>query len=135
MASRTSARPPASTGTTSPAAPAPKPPITTPSANPPLGGWIAGTVVAAPGCPGPVIQGHECPPRPVAGAEVDVTGNNRAAIVTSADATGAFKVSLAPGTYTVTAFNVGPIRSTATQTVTVGTTGTTITLTVDSGIR
>jgi hypothetical protein len=102
---------------------------------PPLGGWIAGTVVAAPACPGPVIQGRECPPRPVPGAEIDVTGGTRPAIVMAADAAGTFKVNLAPGTYTVKAVNVGGYRSTTSQTVVVGTTGMTITLTLDSGIR
>lgn len=95
---------------------------------------LSGTVRAAPGCPGPVSPGSPCPPRPVAGATVEADQNGRETARTTTDQHGRFMLRLTAGTYRVTATNAGGLKSTASQTVTL-TTGTDITLVVDSGMR
>jgi hypothetical protein len=101
------------------------------------GSWLVGAVVSAPSCPGPVVGGQDCPPRPASGAEVDITGGTRpmSPIVLAADVAGRFKVQLAPGTYTVKAVNVVSHRSTTSQLVVINVGVTTVILTLDSGIR
>lgn len=95
---------------------------------------LSGTVRAAPGCPGPVSLGSPCPPRPVAGATVEADQNGHEAARTTTDQDGHFTLHLTAGTYQVTAVNAGARKPTASQTVTL-TTGTDITLIVDSGMR
>jgi hypothetical protein len=118
--------------TTSAIAPTNIRPPTTSAATP---GWLTGTVLARPGCPGPDRGDGMCPPRPVADALIEITGNALPATSTTTDTAGVFKARLAPGTYTLKALNAGGPRSTVTQTVTVGTAGAVVTVYVDSGIR
>jgi hypothetical protein len=53
----------------------------------------------------------------------------------TSDASGRFRVLLAPGVYQLKAVAAVGFRSTTTQTVTVGSAGATVTVLVDSGIR
>jgi hypothetical protein len=97
-------------------------------------GLVAGYVLSAPTCPVERVD-QECPPRPVAGAEVIAldAGAVRASTVT--DSTGAFQLALPDGRYLIKATNVGGYASTATQEVAVSDTPSHLTLIVDSGIR
>ena len=97
-------------------------------------GVLTGVVDSAPTCP--VEQaGSPCPPRPVAGAAVVALRGTDARSMARTDAQGRFRLTLAYGTYTIRATNVGGIGSTATKIVTIGPTNAPIELTVDSGIR
>ena len=97
-------------------------------------GLVEGYVLTAPICPVERFD-QECPPRPVAGAEVIAldAGAVRASTVT--DSTGAFQLALPDGRYLIKATNVGGYASTATQEVAVSDTPSHLTLIVDSGIR
>jgi hypothetical protein len=98
-------------------------------------GAVVGRVLSAPTCPVEMV-GSPCPPRPVVGARVVATAGSHEVARTRTGAGGAFRLSLRPGTYLVTATNVGGYGSTAASSVDVRRrTTTTVTLTVDSGIR
>ena len=98
-------------------------------------GTVVGTVTSAPTCPVERV-GSPCPPRPVAGATVEVDRGDSVVATTRTDTAGRFRVGVPAGHYTVVAHNIGGYRSTASSAVDVvaGTTAT-ADLTVDSGIR
>jgi hypothetical protein len=104
----------------------------TPSPNP-AGVAVTGTVTAAPGCPGPQRADTSCPPKPVAGARVEIEAGGVLVASTTADASGRFRLVVAPGTYQITAHNVG-FASETSQDITV-TGPVDLALQVDSGLR
>jgi hypothetical protein len=65
-------------------------------------GWHSGTAVAGPQCP-VHIMGRSCPPRPVSVAVTVADASGRTVISSISAADGRFRVSLAPGTYTLLA--------------------------------
>jgi len=72
---------------------------TTGSPSPPAGTGVFGTVSAGPTCP-VERPDHPCPPRPVS-AEVDARQGAHTAASTTSDGQGAYRMSLAPGRYTL----------------------------------
>ena len=96
---------------------------------------VAGTVLAAPGCP-VERAASPCPAIRVSGASVVASrGTAEVARVRSA-ADGSFTLALPAGTYTLTASRPDGYRSSASQTALVPATGTvSVTITLDSGIR
>ena len=94
---------------------------------------ITGTVTARPGCPGPERLDSPCPPRPVAGARVDVLRGGTIVTTVTTDAAGRFRALVPAGEYDVTAHNVGH-ESQATEHVTVDG-PVQVSLVVDSGLR
>ena len=94
---------------------------------------VTGTVSSSPSCPGPQRLGSDCPPRPVAGAPVELAASGSVVASTTTDATGHFRLTVSAGTYDITARNVG-YASRVTQTITV-TGPLDVALVVDSGIR
>jgi Carboxypeptidase regulatory-like domain len=101
--------------------------------SPPTGLPITGTVTARPGCPGPERLDSPCPPRPVAGARVDVLRGGTIVTTVTTDAAGRFRALVPAGEYDVTAHNVGH-ESQATEHVTVDG-PVQVSLVVDSGLR
>jgi hypothetical protein len=98
-------------------------------------GSVVGRVLSAPSCPVELV-GSPCPPRPVVGAKVVASSGSHEVARTRSGSGGAFRLAVAPGTYLVTATNVGGFASTAAASVDVRPGGTaSVTLTVDSGIR
>jgi hypothetical protein len=97
-------------------------------------GVVTGVVLTAPVCPVERV-GHECPPRPVAGAAVVALDGEAVRGSTRTDGTGAFHLTLPDGSYVIKASNVGGYVSTATEPVVISETPVHITLVVDSGIR
>jgi hypothetical protein len=95
---------------------------------------LTGTVVAEPGCPGPVRPDSPCPPRAVPGARVDADVNGSAARSTTTDAQGRFGLILPAGRYEIRVVISSGYRASASQTVTL-VADTKITVTVDSGLR
>ncbi len=99
---------------------------------------IGGEVLAGPTCPVERPGDSACAPRPVEGAVLvvkDASGNEVARFTT--DASGLFRVNLAPGTYTVAAQPVSGIMGTAAPqqvTVAVGNLKM-VSLGYDTGIR
>jgi hypothetical protein len=100
----------------------------------PSGYAITGVVTAEPGCPGPQRGGTPCPPRPVAGARVELAKGGAIVETQTADGAGRFQFIVAPGSYRVTAHNVG-LASQASQDVTVTADPVDLKLVVDSGLR
>jgi hypothetical protein len=96
---------------------------------------INGRVLSAPSCP--VEQaGVPCPPRPVAGASVEVFQGGREIASTQTGKRGGFHLTVPPGRYRVLATNVGGYASTAAKFVTVSSDDAVfVRLVVDSGIR
>ncbi len=99
---------------------------------------VRGTVLAGPTCPVEHIPPDPgCADRPVKGAEIifrDATGAVVADVFS--DASGAFSLSLPPGTYTMEPQRVGGLLGTAPeQTIVVGTGGLDLTIHYDTGIR
>jgi Carboxypeptidase regulatory-like domain len=94
---------------------------------------VTGTVTASPGCPGPQRIDSPCPDRPVAGAPVEFARDGAIVATTTTDAAGHFSITVAPGSYEVTARNVGYF-SRITRTVDV-TAPLDLSLVVDSGMR
>jgi hypothetical protein len=89
--------PPSSTVTTRPA---PPPPTVAPQPAPGTG--IYGSVTAGPTCP-VERPDQPCPPRPVA-AEIDAAGSDGVTVgSTHTDGNGNYRMTIAPGTYTVSA--------------------------------
>lgn len=97
-------------------------------------GIVRGRVVSAPTCPVERLR-SPCPPRPVVGADVVATDQGRVVGQTRSGASGRFTLSLPRGRHLITAYNVGPLRTSAAVSVVVGASPRSITLTVDSGIR
>jgi hypothetical protein len=100
----------------------------------PTGTAITGTVTAEPGCPGPQRADTQCPPRPVAGARVELEKGGAVVATTTADSAGRFRFAVAAGSYRVTAHNVG-FASQASKDVTVTAGPVDLKLVVDSGLR
>ena len=102
----------------------------------PVGG-IGGIALAGPTCPVERPGDPACAPRPVAGATIlirDASGADVATIVT--DASGRFRVALAPGGYTVVGQPVeGLMGNPAPVDVEVGEGDVTIELWYETGIR
>jgi len=95
------------------------------------GSGVDGKVVAGPTCP--VEQaGHPCPPRPVTDATVTATPGGK---TTHTDANGAFKLSLAPGSYTLSASSKSVMRCTDETASVESHRYTTVTINCDTGIR
>jgi hypothetical protein len=94
---------------------------------------VTGTVGSSPSCPGPQRAESPCPPKPVAGAAVELTASGAVIASTTTDPTGHFKLLAPAGTYEITARNVG-YASKVTQTITVSG-PLDVALVVDSGIR
>lgn len=98
---------------------------------------IQGTVEVGPTCPVERLN-SPCPPRPIAATVVVRSSAGSEVTRFQSDANGQFKVSLAPGTYTLVGLPVGsgflprPIPSTATV---VAGSYTTVNVEYDSGIR
>ncbi|MEO7148258.1 MAG: carboxypeptidase-like regulatory domain-containing protein [Terrimesophilobacter sp.] len=97
-------------------------------------GIVLGSVLAAPACP---VQRADqpCPPRPVPGASVVAMVGDVISGSTLTDSNGAFQLELPTGRYLITATNVGGMRTTATEQVTISDTPRRVVLVVDSGIR
>jgi hypothetical protein len=96
---------------------------------------VTGTVLGEPGCPGPERIGSPCPPRLMGSVAVEaMRGTSVAASVTTGP-DGRFTLRLIPGAYQLIATSAGPLRSTASALVTVGTSPVSVNLTVDTGIR
>ena len=94
---------------------------------------VTGTVTSSPACPGPQRADSPCPPRPVAGAPVELAANGSVVASTTTDATGHFQLTVQAGSYEITARNVG-YQSRATQTIQVAG-PMEVDLVVDSGMR
>lgn len=94
---------------------------------------VTGTVATAPAGPGPEPAGATRPPAPLAGAQVTVTTGGTPVTQTTTDNNGRFRLLVPPGTYQITATNMG-IGSQASQLITVGG-PVEVTLIVDSGMR
>ncbi len=62
---------------------------------------IAGIVLKGPMCPGPARSDRPCPDKPVSGTFQVLGQDGNMAAAFQSDAQGRFKVSLAPGHYTV----------------------------------
>jgi hypothetical protein len=90
-------------------------------------------VLSSPGCPGPARAEDPCPDRPVAGARVELVRANRIVASTRTDSGGHFVMHVPPGSYRITAHNVG-YGSMDTQAVSV-TGPVNVRLVVDSGLR
>ena len=97
-------------------------------------GVVTGIVESAPTCP-LERPNSPCPPRPVVGAEVAAYSGKQQVKTIHTGSDGRFKVFLAYGHYTIRATNTGGYPTTATKDVDVSATPTSVTLTVDSGIR
>jgi len=95
---------------------------------------ITGVVTAEPGCPGPQRAGTQCPPRAVAGARVELAKAGAIVETQTADGAGRFQFIVTPGTYRLTAHNVG-FASQASQDVSVTAGPVDLKLVVDSGLR
>jgi Carboxypeptidase regulatory-like domain len=96
---------------------------------------IVGTVTAGPTCP-VERAGSPCPDRPVAGALVRVMRLSSVVATARTDATGAFRLEVAPGAYTVVATNAGGYQSTAKRAVSlVAGQRATVDFVLDTGIR
>ncbi|MDT4938951.1 MAG: hypothetical protein QOG80_2622 [Pseudonocardiales bacterium] len=96
---------------------------------------VVGTVLSGPRCPVERV-GSPCPPGPVSGADVAALSGGRIRAATKSDGRGGFRLTVPPGSYTITATNVGAYRSTATQQVVVAPGQTvSISLLLDTGIR
>ena len=107
----------------------------TPTSNGSSAVAVTGTVLAAPGCPGPVQLDSPCPPRPLAGARVEVLRATDVVATVSTGSDGRFTLRLTPGVYRLVATAAGPLRRTATVQITVASSPVTTNLTVDSGMR
>jgi hypothetical protein len=110
----------------------------TPAASGPQG-TLAGDVVASPTCP---VQQAEnpCPPKPVADRQVVIeTPSGAVAAKATTDAQGHFTVTLAPGSYTVKVAIVpgliGMRQDTPANVTVVDGRATSVTITLDTGIR
>jgi hypothetical protein len=102
-------------------------------------GTLAGDVVASPTCP---VQQAEnpCPPKPVADRQVMIeTPSGAVAAKAMTDAQGHFRVTLAPGAYTVKVAIVpglvGMRQDTPANVTVVDGRTTSVTITLDTGIR
>jgi hypothetical protein len=96
---------------------------------------VTGTVLAAPGCPGPVQLDSPCPPRPMAGARVEAMRGASVVATVSTGSDGRFTLRLAPGVYRLVATAAGPLRATAAVQITVASSPVNTNLIVDSGMR
>lgn len=92
-------------------------------------------MLGEPGCPGPVRLGTPCPPLAMRGATVEADRAGRPVARATTGADGRFTLLLPPGGYTLVATATGPLRSTASRSLSVGTSPVSVTLTVDTGIR
>jgi hypothetical protein len=95
---------------------------------------IFGSVTATPGCP---VQRAEasCSPRPWIGS-IRATDDAGASFVVRTDATGAYRLELAPGTYEVEPVTSGPLSSASPPSVVVvAGSMRRLDLRVDTGIR
>lgn len=98
-------------------------------------GGVSGRVLSAPSCP-VERAGTPCLPRPVHGATVTAYRGKQQVASTKTDRSGTFRLSLAGGHYLVVARNSGALGTTASKAVDVTANHvSTLTLTVDSGIR
>jgi hypothetical protein len=120
-------------GCATPTTGGPIPDSTAPSPAGSTGFAVTGTVSSSPSCPGPQRAGSPCPPKPVAGATVELAAGGAMVASTTTDPTGHFKLLAPAGTYEITARNVG-YASKVTQTITVSG-PVDVPLVVDSGIR
>jgi hypothetical protein len=95
---------------------------------------ITGTVVAGPTCPVETPE-SPCPDRPVSDARVTAKGGGTSK-TTRSDASGAFRLRLKPGTYTITAASEGLLGGCDEQHARVAKRRyTDVTITCDTGIR
>jgi hypothetical protein len=106
-----------------------------------LAGQVQGTVVIGPACPGPAIEGVDCPPRPIE-TTVDAYAVGTDGVVSaepiatvSSDSTGHFTLNLRPGRYMFAPRTSNPMEVAKPAEVVVGDGTTTVTLQVDSGMR
>jgi hypothetical protein len=96
---------------------------------------VNGFVFSAPGCPVERAD-SPCPPMPVRDADVVAALDGVAVAHTRSATDGSFELALLGGSYTLTATTSGGYHQTASQAVLVPDTGvTTVTITLDSGIR
>jgi hypothetical protein len=96
---------------------------------------VAGSVLGAPGCPGPVRLDSPCPPRPLGGTRVEA---QRGAVVVASATTGSdghFSLKLPPGAYRLVATAAGTLHPTTSTRVTAVASPLNVTLTVDTGMR
>ncbi len=108
---------------------------TLPTSTPSSG--IEGTVTEGPMCPGPVAIGkNECPNQPYQATITVFDTNNHKVSEIQTDAAGYFKLSLAPGTYTLHPESAKPLPRASDQTVTVSPGQfTPVTIVYDTGMR
>jgi hypothetical protein len=96
---------------------------------------VSGTVLSAPGCPGPQRAGSDCPPKAVPGATVRVEVGATTVATATTDTSGRFVLRLPSGTYSIVAVSPSPLRTTATENLVVAAAPVRIDLVVDSGMR
>jgi len=108
---------------------------TTTSSRPPAGPVLYGTVTAGPTCP-VERPDHPCPPRPVA-ATIEVRRpDGTTAAATRSDAAGAFRIAVAPGSYTVIVVTGGVLPRCPRTPVNVSPSASTkVDISCDTGIR
>ena len=106
-----------------------------------LAGQVQGTLVIGPACPGPAIEGVDCPPRPLQ-AVIDAFGVGTDGVMSeepiatvSSDSTGHFTLQLRPGRYVLAPRTSNPMEVATPTEVVVGDGTTTVALQVDSGMR
>jgi hypothetical protein len=107
----------------------------TPAVSGPSAVAVSGTVLAAPGCPGPVRLDSPCPPRPLAGARVQAMQAAGVVATVTTGSDGRFTLRLAPGVYRLVATAAGPLRTAAAVQITVASSPVSTNLIVDSGMR
>jgi len=96
---------------------------------------VTGTVLAAPGCGGPVSLDSACPPKPVAGARVEALQAARAMAAATTGSDGRYLLRLVPGVYRLVVTAPGALRTTASAQITVGSAPVSANLVIDSGLR
>jgi hypothetical protein len=96
---------------------------------------VSGTVLAAPGCGGPVSLDSPCPPKPVPGARVEALQAAQVIAAATTGTDGRYALRLVPGVYRLVATAPGALRTTASAQITVGSAPVSANLVVDSGMR
>ena len=108
-----------------------------PNPSPDLNSGIEGTILEGPMCPGPVQVGNNtCPDQPYQ-ATIDILNTDKVQVTqVHSDASGNFKVDLAPGTYVLHPIPGTPLPIAADQTVEVlAGQYTQVTINYDTGMR
>ncbi len=102
------------------------------------GSGIEGQVVTGPRCPGPALGGTDCPDRAYQATNTVLDQQGRAVTRIRTDATGGFRVPLAPGVYTLDPEPPGPQSYPFAKEQAVSVTAgqfTQVRITYDTGIR